>query len=157
MSKKVVIDRATWNSGERYSDAALVATMRDSNTERCYCCLGFLGLACGVQEYDMVDLCLPYNLRSNPSWPDGLFDQGSATLGAQDTHLYARIDGDRWDEILAAINDADEIDDALREEWIKAGFKIRFDMDVEFVGAYGERLYNVSTEDEDEDYDYDAP
>lgn len=143
MAQIVKIDRAIWNTGERYADSQLVTEMRQKY-DRCKCCLAFLGEACAVYEDDMVDVALPYDITGAGDWPPALFELSSATLGEEAAFP------DRWDSVLAAINDSQDVDDEMREEWISTGFKILFDMDVEFTGQYGEDQI-------DEAYDDDEP
>lgn len=37
------------------------------------CCLGFLGVACGISQEDMKDLCLPSEVVTE-AWPKGTLD-----------------------------------------------------------------------------------
>src|SRR5690242_2877892 len=47
---KVWIDRAKWNTAERFG----YATLRNGGTH-VMCCLGFLGLACGVDPFELQE------------------------------------------------------------------------------------------------------
>ena len=44
------------------------------------------------------------------------------------------IDHPWWQNIFALINDEPTIDNETREAWIKEGFKVILNYDVEFVG-----------------------
>lgn len=154
---KVIIDRAKWNAGERYAEAALVVEMRE-RYDKCYCCLGFLGLACDIPEDAMVDRALPYDLKNlgdGDLWPSPLFEKSWAALGDGEL-VYSTATSkkaDRWDSVFAAINDAGNIDDETREEWIRTGFDIIFNMDVEFVGEYGHIQVDLADADDEDDFD----
>lgn len=108
MDKKVVIIESKWDRG-RDTDVCL-------DGPEGMCCLGFLGLACGVKGTDLIGVhfpskCLPESRRKYPS---ALFGSG-------------------WQTVFTEINDAPDIDDEMRKAWIKEGFKQVLGFDTEFV------------------------
>jgi hypothetical protein len=135
---KVMINRRTWNSGDRFEmgggrlyapgHAHWVAGDMPSN----YCCLGFLGSFCGATDDEMTDVGLPSETiypDSPIAWPDALFERPSQAGGF-----------DSWEAVFAELNDYSktDIDDATREAWIAEGFKTVLGVKVEFVGDYGD-------------------
>lgn len=132
---KVTIDRAKWNSGDRFEMGGgrlFYAGPTDN-----YCCLGFLGSFCGATDHEMEDVGLPSETVDEDSpiaWPDALF--------ARSTHV---SEFDTWEAVFAELNDysQQDIDDATREQWIAEGFRTVLGVEVEFVGSYPEEPPNA--------------
>ena len=118
---KVTIDRAEWNTGERFGPARLLDRYEETDAR---CCLGFLGVACNFPEEDLIDVGLPSEVESASAcfWPHGIWSKSPHN---QD-----------WENIFAQVNDAPNVDDATREAWIAEGFRRVLNVDVEFVGQY---------------------
>jgi len=117
MIKELTIDRSIWAVPGR----AVFSNLLNGSNQRC--CLGFLGQACGVPDKFMRGHGVPSSLiyLNKILFPRELFDSI----------------GDYFNELLLTqINDAQEVPDALREDWIRAGFKILLDIDITFIGIY---------------------
>ena len=121
---KLVIDRAKWNVGNPNSSYLLD---RGGMT---LCCLGFLGLECGVSRDNMLGWGLPSNVNHD-KWPKKLFE--TATF-VETTSVFG--DHSLWENVFVEINDSTTIDNDARELWIKEGFRQILNYDVEFVGEY---------------------
>lgn len=112
--KTLVIQRDRWARGEWLGGSVLFRE-RDNKM----CCLGFLGLGCGITETSMNEVGFPSTIRSH-HWPDKLFVEApNACL---------------WEDVLARINDEEGCSEEEREAWIKAGFLELFDIDLTFEG-----------------------
>jgi hypothetical protein len=99
------INRKDWARGGE-DEAALL------NNWGNFCCLGFLGLTCGVEEQDLQDVQMPYDLSRG------------------DRTKYPELPNSVWDE-FAVINDDKHISDRKREKQLrelakKHGFRFRF-------------------------------
>ena len=117
---KVEIKRETWAVAQTPSDNAL------ANRDGTFCCLGFLGLACGIPREEMLD----------KSYPSQLLNKGD--------HRFPRAvlrnlgDGRSVQAVLAEINDRKDFSNEEREDWIAAGFRFALGIEVEFTGSYPE-------------------
>jgi hypothetical protein len=135
--KTVVIQRGAWNSGGRlnpdghlftpFGEFDSLGDVQYGDTD-CYCCLGFLGLACGLSDEDMEGLPLPSGVKA--TWPKELFDHSG--------HTVSGIGDALWESVFAALNDHEDVDHATRESWISEGFRIVLGVECEFVGEYEE-------------------
>lgn len=102
----LVIDRSKWLRGEGGGDSCL---LRPSDGKMC--CLGFVGLACGLTAKELTNKSAPLDVPSS-LWPDFL----------------QQTDGsDRFVEI----NDDEHISDVVREadlrlEFEKHGVRVEF-------------------------------
>src|SRR5271157_2327717 len=111
MTITMTIERQKWGRHLLY----------DSGTHK-MCCLGFLGVACGLTPDEMDHIGSPISveyrqdLRGKAQWPPGLIEQG---------------DNSALCNRLIKVNDYGE--EADREQQIKALFKM-LDVDVEFAG-----------------------
>jgi hypothetical protein len=120
---KVTIDRAKWDVPKNrdtftYSTRSGNLIRNDSPTPL-MCCLGFLGLACGVRASRMEGLATPEDVPSQ-KWPKSIVTKNYNTNIAQK---------------LMAANDLNKLSHAVREARIikygrKAGIAFRF------VGKY---------------------
>lgn len=120
---KLVIDRAKWLRGEK--DAGLL--LRESDGKMC--CLGFLALACGLEEDQIVEVGEPHETRSPllPKWLCSAYDEHE-----DDGELVTKyIDSSDAVELMK-INDTVG-DDAPREREIASVFA-KHGVEVEFVG-----------------------
>lgn len=110
---KLVIIRSKWLRGERPS---YLLRQRD----RKMCCLGFLGLACGLTKENILNVKIPVRpILGKSIWPKGIFD------GIYDT-LSSIAKG------LVLVNDDITINDSTREKKIKELFS-KIDVEAEFV------------------------
>lgn len=114
---KVVIDRSKWLRGNPNKSMLL-------NRHVGRCCLGFLGRAHGLPDCAAYGVGLPAHVRRACLWPERLFEVAPFTSAGGDEA--------RWEHVFAAINDV-AIDEPTREEWIRTGFAIVLDADVEFT------------------------
>jgi len=127
---KVIIDRAKWSlplgyavlagSNKQFTGGNFVGNLLINNSDM-KCCLGFLGLSCGIQRDVLLNKQMPGN---KVLWPEPLFHNSSTN-----THL--------WQSIFAIINDYPNIDNETREAWVSEGFKTILGYEVEFIGKYG--------------------
>jgi len=134
--KKIIIERSKWFVGDPYSSCLLGSESATGRDDSKMCCLGFLGEACGISKDSMYKRSLPKHTLSweLTIWPEELFtpcNDAYADITAIGKYYY-----NSWQEVLAAINDADISDNDIRESWIKEGFKILLGYEVEFVGDY---------------------
>lgn len=133
---KVVIDRSKWNTGGRLGHARLFKdTVQDPDGNHLrsadnFCCLGFLGLACGCAPTDMLGVGFPRSVHSRQLFPQQLF--------AESSHTDSCGAGFSWQMAFADMNDSRKVDHATRESWIAEGFKTVLGVEVEFVGDYGD-------------------
>lgn len=117
MISTLTIDRAKWRTGTRGAGFCVLLNRRGYR-----CCLGFLGQARGLRDID-ANVGYPSGARHMANWPPELFHP-------------APLDEDSWEDTLARINDASDIDDATREDWIATGFREVLGIEVTFVNAY---------------------
>lgn len=94
------------------------------------CCLGFLGKHYGLSDRNAINAGYPYHVEEYANWPIKLFEKSSYKV--HENHFYYIT----WERFFIHLNDNKSIDDETREFWIKAGFKILFDVNVNFVGEY---------------------
>jgi hypothetical protein len=91
--KILELDSATWYRGHGPNASALLR----GDGERC--CLGFLGQACGADDFRILNALMPCQRAEGIDWPEGLIDgRGSTQLAGQ----------------IANINDEKEIGDEER-------------------------------------------
>lgn len=112
--KKLVIDRSRWLRGEGGHTSALLRSV-----DRKMCCLGFLGLACGVPPDHMEGWADP-STASHPAWPLWISDDGGVT---QQDHVVNE---------LVRLNDVEAIPDAEREACLARVFASH-GVEVEFI------------------------
>jgi len=112
--KKLIIDRNTWCRGKPITSRLL--TEGGSR-----CCLGFLGQSCGLKDDQMYSLAMPESTLPLRIWPIKLF---------KFPDIYGTYNSSA---ILSIINDIENIDEDTRELWIKEGFKVLLDYEVEFI------------------------
>ena len=108
---KLIIERDRWHRGQGHS-----ALIRPSDNKMC--CLGFLGLACGIDRDAMVGLASPLSIRFG-SWPEGISPspQGDSPLTV----------------LLMRVNDDVSYSDPVREDQITS-LMLEAGVEVEFVG-----------------------
>ena len=110
---KVIINRSKWLRGTssppsflvRYSDGML-------------CCLGFLGVACGIEQEAMIGRTSPSDVFGHfHKWPKGTFLDNCHQLGTTKSYLNGPT-------IISIIknNDDPSISDDLREVLISNDF-----------------------------------
>lgn len=122
MITSLKIDRYTWNTGKRLGGPRLLTKTGEREQ---LCCLGFLGRACGVADDSLINRMYP---GGEKQWPQQLFTRFPVH--------------DVWDdvrgkyELLAIMNDTEDLDHQTREDWIREAFKQWLSIDVEFVGDY---------------------
>lgn len=154
--KSMILDRATWRNGRYcYTDHISLSDKREFrvdntclyNSNGLMCCLGQLGFHIGISKQNMLyvlspeDYCSHFGLVDGRPWPEKLFDTPLA--GHDPIHGYNKInETDDLDNqgILMAINDAKDVDDEIREAWIKAGFWYLLDIDLNIEGEYPELI-----------------
>lgn len=113
---KLVIDRKKWGRGELFG-----MLLNDAGK---MCCLGFLGLACGLPENVIRDVAMPANVfgksakRNNDKWAK-MINRG----GGDDSTRLAKS--------LAVINDNTNTSDKQKERKITQKFKT-IGVDVKF-------------------------
>lgn len=126
------ITRCLWYVGDQTKSKLLG---RDGKR----CCLGFLGKYLGATNSSIEFYSAPSANKTACEWPTVLFTKNDNLIcDPGKTIEYNSItnsDSD-WESVLIRINDSKGIDNEIRENWIAAGFKILFDIDVEFVGEY---------------------
>lgn len=111
---KLVIDRKKWGRGELFG-----MLLNDAGK---MCCLGFLGLACGLPENVIRDVAMPANVfgksakRNNDKWAK-MINRGD--------------DSTRLAKSLAVINDNTNTSDKQKERKITQKFKT-IGVDVKF-------------------------
>jgi hypothetical protein len=108
---KLVIDRSRWLRGEGPSTSSMIR-LRDEKM----CCLGFFGLACGIERDRLLNRLVPTILQS-PNWPVWLVDLGGNTTEAR---------------LLMNTNDSEAMSGAEREAALTAVFASH-GVEVEFV------------------------
>jgi hypothetical protein len=120
---KVTIDRAKWdvpkNRGTFTDSTVSGYLIRNDSPTPLMCCLGFLGLACGVRASRMRGLMTPGQVPSQ-KWPKSIVTKNDNTYIAKK---------------LMVTNDSDNLSPSVREARIikygrKAGIAFRF------VGKY---------------------
>ena len=124
----VPIDRAKWRNGRYTKGDCDLGDPMLLNNEGGRCCLGFLGTACGVSDESMLGEELPGRLFSIDieKYPKALF---RSNWNVQKWENY-------FEAALSKMNDAEDVPDELREDWIAAGFRISLDRNVVFHGEY---------------------
>lgn len=105
--KELLIDRSKWFRGRRGTDSRLVRLF-----DKKMCCLGFLGIACGVPIEKMIDVSDPTG-ADDQAWPPWLTSK-----------LIYR---------LVSVNDSRDIDEAQREAEIGRLFGAHGDVSVRFI------------------------
>lgn len=113
--KKLIINRKKWYRGKGGKGSFLV--LSDGPQGGKMCCLGFLGLACGISARSMTDVSTPSDVLSDKirkKWPEGLI---GTNVGA----------------CLIATNDEGGMTARKRESELKRLFK-EIDYRVEFKG-----------------------
>lgn len=122
----LVIQRTKWLRGEHES-----FLLRDDGK---MCCLGFLGMKCGLSEEDIYEEQFPSDSSSEnkSKWPVTLFSGSSWSLRTG-TQLQD------WEGVLAKINDLDPhfinnsgLTEKDREAWLITGFRELFNIDLTF-------------------------
>lgn len=113
--KKLVIDRSRWLRGEGGHTSALLRS-----GDRKMCCLGFLGLACGVPPDRMEGWADP-TTAPHPAWPTWISDDGGVTQ--QDCVVNE----------LVRLNDVEALPDAEREACLSRLFAEKGGVEVEFI------------------------
>lgn len=121
----MIIDRSKWFYGFRFGG---ISCLYDSKKDK-KCCLGFLACELGadpksIDKQRTLNCEWPGEVQNVCAWPKILFKESFG------------IGSGQWERWLAKINDVQNVDDELRESWIKAGFKYLMNIDVEFVGDY---------------------
>lgn len=115
MITKFTIDRAHWANGGNYESAGPPALL---NINGNMCCLGFLGLACGLDknqlENDNEIIVMPSDTNLK-MWPNEMI---------------------KHENSFAIINDDKDLFQEEREMILTSEFKKVFNIDVEFVGKY---------------------
>lgn len=144
--KKLTINRAEWlcgghplkNRGRKSEVATFLCVKHEWKNFRC--CLGFLGNACGLSDEDMMNEPMPSDLGTDiQKFPDVLFlavpESFGRWLGRH--YLWPSVldDGPRLQEVLARLNDREDVEQSERERLIKQGFEY-LGYDVEFVGEF---------------------
>lgn len=120
---KLVIDRSTWLRGEE--DAGLL--LREADGRRC--CLGFLGVSCGIDDDAMASIGCPREVAST-EWPAWLVTSEETEDEYGDAEL-RRHDSATADRLMA-INDDGDLSEPEREKRLAAIFA-KHDVEVEFV------------------------
>ena len=123
----VRIDRAKWRTGRwsredaRYGKPKLLSHEKYGSMR---CCLGYLGKACGIADGVLLGMEIPSHLYTveQSKFPKVLFGD-----------LTPFYDGE---SMLVAVNDAEDVPDDVREDWISTGFRIVLDRTVVFHGEY---------------------
>lgn len=121
---KVIIQRSIWLRGTNSANSFLV---RYSDEKMC--CLGFLGLVCGIPKERLIGRCSPSDTKSwySDKWPKGtLVPNGPSHLVSQSGLSNSQI-------IRTAMehNDDSSITDEVREGLIKEDLA-KLGVDVEF-------------------------
>jgi hypothetical protein len=114
---KLTIDRKRWLRGDR--DSALL------RPDGKMCCLGFLGLACGLTTADIYDIASPASVLNREKFPEFLFKPD-----AQSEAIYMFNSGIA--KQLMNINDLLELTDSEREAQLRDIFDLH-GIEVEFV------------------------
>jgi hypothetical protein len=115
---KLTIDRQKWGRG------ASGGSLLELNSGK-MCCLGFLGLACGLKEDQIKAKAMPHEVKEAPTknktkWKSMIAKDDCGTFG--NSSLASK---------LANINDAQGTTDKQKEQAIKRQFK-KIDIDVTF-------------------------
>ena len=106
-AKEFTIKRSEWARGNIDGGSATLLLSKVTNLK---CCLGFYGMACGAEEYAILDQFTPTKLQE--FWPAWLFERDYASNG---------YGPGRYDDKVSAyyeltnINDELKIDEEVRE------------------------------------------
>lgn len=113
--RKLVIDRSRWYRGQGAEGSRLI---REEDGKMC--CLGFLGLACGIPAEHLQGYLTPSAVAPKHigKWPTGLFIGGTLSTTC---------------ELLMHRNDAPAYLPSVREELLQEAFET-IGIEVEFVG-----------------------
>lgn len=109
---KLTITRSEWLRGEGFLPSRLVRSQDNK-----MCCLGFLGVACGIPKEKMMNIGSPFYLNQN-KWPEKLISNLDTGFGACQN--------------LMAINDTQSLNDPEREAELTKEFA-SIDIQVEFT------------------------
>jgi hypothetical protein len=97
---KLVIDRSKWLRAEGADESRL---LRPNDGKMC--CLGFFGLACGLEEDDLADMSVPGDVSSlaKSRWPDWLTACSIVSGRAPQDDLMEENDTDANERTIAEI------------------------------------------------------
>lgn len=127
---KFTINRKTWVRG-RPDDSALL-------NEYGKCCLGFYCNARGFTDDEITGYHMPIALhkreRAGGFSTGGLMENAPVTMPLFSSRSFAPLGIAGPQTIMAAINDASDIDDATREAWLTEGFRVLAHAEVTFEG-----------------------
>ena len=130
MITELTIDRGTWQTGRYASNIDIFGDTALLNEKDMQCCLGFLGTACGYQDEELFEVDDPSSVDFTQAWPADLFGY-SGYRPAEGSKLLRQ-----WESVFIEINDAVDVSDYVREDWIKTGFKYVLGIEVTFVNEY---------------------
>lgn len=119
--KKFVIERERWFRG-RDNARLLVNVATDSPDFGKMCCLGFFGIACGIDPEQLLGMGSPEDRKEEP-WSSWVLRENDETGYVEDS---------RSINSLIAVNDDRKISDAARESRITELFA-KHGVEVEFV------------------------
>lgn len=127
------IPREKWRTGRygKYNKPSILGKSMLLSKEGGRCCLGHLGAHCGIPDDVLLNREIPSVLLTF-EWPTMLFESSSFAVIWHNKI----IETQRWQNVFALLNDAENIDDETREEWIRTGFRIILGIDIEFTGEY---------------------
>ena len=106
---KVTIDRSKWLRGEGEDKSYLLRA-----TDGKMCCLGFLGLACGLTEDEIRDCDTPLDTRKYYKFPAGLLRQTEDGVWVNSI----------FSGLLMGFNDSEEYSEEEREAELTQLFKL---------------------------------
>lgn len=111
---KVVITRSNWLRGKGSRDSFL---FRYSDGKMC--CLGFLGIACGISKRDLLGRTTPEDVKVDPLiWPSGTLEPVLLKLSFRSGFTNGPIIRE-----IVRHNDDPDVNEHTREEYLRNDFK----------------------------------
>lgn len=132
--KELIIDRQTWANGRVPS---MPSQLLDIFNRKC--CLGFLATASGFTDKEILCKGMPDEVvgKGTAQFKSVLFAYSFAhsNIAFKYKNL-CKTQNLRWQLVFAILNDARDVEDSVREEWIAEGFKNILEYNVKFIGEY---------------------